>query len=192
MSGNIADNRFEQCKLAPLYSICKDYPYQIIKTSTGKKVSEFLDGADLRYRVNLCVNDKCVKFYKHDIIAVQWLSYDLNQRKLQNLVIDHINKNHLDNHLDNLRIATRSLNAINRTVFSYINTLPADTKELHHQKSKNKLKISYNSSTDCCYHKVGTVYKIYPVLYNPQALQYYVIIKDKGVKTTYITVPKQV
>ena len=69
---------------------------------------------------------------KHRLIAIQWIYNDDPALKDQ---VDHINRNKLDNRIDNLRWCTRSENNLNRSSFKccneYVDELPELVIEVH-------------------------------------------------------------
>ena len=88
------------------YEICEQYPYQIRKKSTGKILSESISN-DGYYRVKL--NGK--KYYKHRLIAEQFITNDEPERKT---LIYHINRDKTDNHISNLRWVSVNFANFNR------------------------------------------------------------------------------
>ena len=70
---------------------------------------------------------------KHKIIAQQWIENDDPKNKTQ---IDHINRDKLDNGLENLRFVTPSENVKNRDKYTlqeseYLQELPEDAIEIN-------------------------------------------------------------
>ncbi|KAK8835156.1 hypothetical protein M9Y10_013392 [Tritrichomonas musculus] len=115
---------WETLKFDNDYEICTEYPYQIRRQSNGYIISEFENQKSKYIQVKL--NGKL--YYKHIVIALQWIENDDPDLKIQ---VDHINKNRLDYHISNLRWVTPSQNALNRTgrgdiKFEYVDELPID------------------------------------------------------------------
>ena len=77
------------------------------KTAGYKHISKNTDRET--WRVDIKYGDKVFKLYAHRII---WL---LNKKNIDSdLEIDHINRNSLDNRIENLRLETKSKNMQNR------------------------------------------------------------------------------
>lgn len=87
----------------PDYSICKDGR---VRNNKGKILKQNISRGGY-YRVSLC---NCSK-YVHRLLAEAFIPNPENKS-----CIDHINRNRLDNRLENLRWATRSENGENRSL----------------------------------------------------------------------------
>ena len=84
----------------PSYEICLAYPHQIRKKATGRILKETL------HENGYCSVTLDGKFYyKHRIIAEQFIPNDEPGLKLQ---VDHINRNKIDNRINNLRWVSAS------------------------------------------------------------------------------------
>ena len=108
------------------YIIFSEYPYPIVCKNTLKTVKEYTESNGY-IRLNLKVNGVFKKFYKHVLIAKQFIENDDIQHKTQ---VDHINRIRSDN-ISNLRWCTPSENNKNRSsskssIFEYIDELPED------------------------------------------------------------------
>ena len=101
------------CKVNEDYEIYTEYPFYIRKKSTGKIVSEWHNGNGY-VRVNL----NKVKYYKHRIVAFQFLP---NDEPLIKTEIDHINHDRSDYHLSNLRWCSPKENSLNKSSNKDIN-----------------------------------------------------------------------
>ena len=86
-------------------------------------------------RINLCHEGKQKHYTIHRIIAYTYLGLDINNPKK---VIDHINRDKLDNQVSNLRIVSQQENSFN-------------TKSKGYYKCGNKYqaKIKINGKTIC-------------------------------------------
>ena len=107
------------------YEIYTEYPYPIRKKSTGKILSESLLSGYLSVFIKR-------RQYKHRLIALQWIENDDPENKLQ---IDHINRDKLDNRIENLRWCTRGENMKNKgrcvqQVNEYLDELPDNVIEI--------------------------------------------------------------
>ena len=91
------------------YEINTDYPYQIRKKSKLKILKE--TQTDIGYLV-LTLNKKLV--YKHRIVAHQFIPNDDPETKIQ---IDHIDRNRLNNRINNLRWVTAKENNQNKSEY---------------------------------------------------------------------------
>lgn len=100
----------ETLKINTEYEIAVEYPYAITKKSTGKTVKEWMNDNGY-YRLCLNFNGISKKYYKHQLVASQWIENDDPKTKTQ---IDHINRNKTDNHIENLRFVSPSQNCLNR------------------------------------------------------------------------------
>lgn len=100
----------ETLKINTNYDISTEYPYEITKKSTGKKVKEWLNDNGY-YRLCLNFNGVSKKYYKHQLVATQWIENDDPKHKTQ---IDHINRDKTDNHIENLRFVSSSQNNLNK------------------------------------------------------------------------------
>lgn len=114
---------WEVCAIDNDYEIFTEYPYQIRKIKNKRIISEsHNDSGYLRCMMNGKL------YYKHRIIATQWIENDSPETKT---CIDHINHIRDDNHIENLRWATHSENDKNKTSYKnvkavYLDELPAN------------------------------------------------------------------
>ena len=104
---------FEQLRVNNDYEISTDYPYVIKKRSNGRIIKESINNNGyLCLNLSEQVNGRTVihKHYKHRLIAMQFIE---NPNDLD--YVDHINRNRLDNRIENLRWCSASENNKNRT-----------------------------------------------------------------------------
>ena len=105
------------------YEILNQYPFTIRKKSNHKVLSESLIDGYMR----VCLNRK--SYRKHRLIALQFLP---NDDPINNDVIDHINHDRTDNHLNNMRWCSSSSNQYNRSYYKsvhyeFIDDIPNDS-----------------------------------------------------------------
>ena len=120
---------WEVLKVDNEYEIYNVYPYPIRKRSTGKILKEYVEHN--RY-LRLCLNK--VKYYKHRLIALQWIE---NPNPDEYTCIDHVNRNPLDNRIENLFWCSDYENLNNQTrtngrSIEYIDALPDDAIKVDH------------------------------------------------------------
>ena len=136
------------------YEMYSEFPYPIrhkykLNVLNGKNWGEYI-----RFRFNK--NNKRKEYKHHRLIYYAFVEpFDLNDRNLQ---IDHINHNRSDNHIENLRLVTRSDNQINcgkknGIEYNYVNELPDKivVNEEH--------KIYYSPSNDKFYRDLEVHFK---------------------------------
>ena len=102
------------------------------------------------YRVRLCMNRKRKFYFVHVLVwYAHYGIYDTNKYE-----IDHFDHNRTNNHISNLRLASKSLNMINRShmkgkSFDYQSQLP-DAITINHEHG-----IYYCKQFDKFYRKVS-------------------------------------
>ncbi len=115
---------WETLKANDNYEINSAEPHSIRKKSTGRIIKETLL-KKLGY-VRCVLNQK--DYYKHRLLANQYLDFDLNDKTRE---IDHIDNNRSNNSLSNLRIVSRSENMFNKgknkgIVYEFVDDIPTD------------------------------------------------------------------
>ena len=104
---------FEQLRVNNDYEISTEYPHVIRKKANGRVIKESIGNQGyLRLSLSERVNGRNVKhsFYKHRLIAMQFIE---NPNDFD--YVDHINRNKLDNRIENLRWCSASENSKNRS-----------------------------------------------------------------------------
>jgi hypothetical protein len=138
------------------YEINDAYPYRIRKKNHTRLIKEFKRNRHGYRAVSL----EDVLFYKHVVIAKQWISNsgDTGQHK----VVDHINRKKSDNHISNLRWVTSSENNLNKSgsrgrKYEYVSTLPEGSVEVNHCNNWNFMNLYYHDGE--FFSKVGVAYR---------------------------------
>ena len=103
---------FEQLRVNNDYEISVDFPHVIRKRSNGKIIKEHICNGYLKLNLSERVNGRNIQhsFYKHRLIAMQFIE---NPNDFD--YVDHINRNRLDNRIENLRWCSASENNKNRS-----------------------------------------------------------------------------
>ena len=109
------------------YEINTSYPHQVRKKSTLKIMSEYEAGNGY---YTLTLNRKLV--LKHRLIGLQFIHNDDPETKIQ---IDHIDRNKLNNRIENLRWVTQKENLQNKSEYrtqpsDYLDELPETADQI--------------------------------------------------------------
>ena len=124
----ITEADWEKLKEHDEYEICKVYPHLIRRAKDKYILKETLDRRYLRVSLNQ-------KLYsKHRLIALQWIT---NPNPAEYDCVDHVNRNSLDNRIENLFWCSNYENLNNQTRTStrnieYIDALPDDAIKVDH------------------------------------------------------------
>ena len=128
---------WEELKNHPDFEICSTYPHQIRKKATGRILKERLH--DVGY-IRVWLDGKL--YYKHRLIAIQWIPNDDPALKGE---VDHINRIKTDNHISNLRWCTHSENLTNRSMkhTTFVDELPEFAIAVEHYGKHNDIQDLY-------------------------------------------------
>ena len=136
----------------PNYEICSAYPYVIRKKTTGRILKESILHTGY---IRVCLDGKL--YYKHRLIAIQWIPNDDPALKIQ---VDHKNRDRSDNHIDNLRWTTPSENLTNRSMkhTTFVDELPEFAIAVDHYGKYDDIQDLYFCD-DVFYVYTGVNYK---------------------------------
>ena len=162
---------YVSCVLDDDYEICTDYPYNIRKKSNQKPVKE---GEMKIGYIRVYLNG--VSYYKHRIIATQFIPNDDPMVKTQ---VDHINHNRKDYHIRNLRWVSSKENNLNKTShkgvdYEYIDkdALPDDLIEVREYGEHRFDGYYYSPETDLFYFDNGVKIRKLHTCYKRSGLAY--------------------
>ena len=124
----ITEADWEKLKEHDEYEICKVYPHLIRRAKDKYILKETLDRRYLRVSLNQ-------KLYsKHRLIALQWIT---NPNPAEYDCVDHVNRNPLDNRIENLFWCSHYENLNNKSATNgnktkYVDALPDDAIIVDH------------------------------------------------------------
>lgn len=113
------------------YEILTVYPFTIRKKSNHREVTE---RTEYDGYIRLYLN--CKQYLKHRLIAEQFIPNPDNLPE-----VDHINHNRSDNHIDNLRFASRITNCKNKAShrgvqYRFVDSIPDDALVVDYYETK--------------------------------------------------------
>ena len=170
------EEKWETLKNHDDYEISTKFPFPIRKKSNKKILAECLNSYD--YFV-CSLNKK--QYYKHRLIALQFIPNDDPEHKTQ---INHINHDRTDNHLTNLRWVSQSDNQKNKTahindiIYEYFDTIDEEAIEIT-DYGKYKFEFYYFvEKEDSFYYYNGKQYRKLHVNYQKRDDLYVVNMYD--------------
>lgn len=130
------------------FEILNQYPFTIRRKDDHYEIKDYI-----RSQGYVTVNLNQKSYDKHRLIALQFIPNDDPKNKVQ---VDHINRNKLDYHIENLRWVTISDNLKNRTkvkgvTYEFFTELPENTIKVLSYKSKYTF---YEFEDDLYYYDV--------------------------------------
>ena len=148
---------WQTCVVDSDYEICTEYPYQIRRKGSDKIIKESIHKTTGYIRCSL----NCKQYYKHLIIAKQFIPNDAPEIKIQ---VDHINRIKTDNRVENLRWVSPSENCKNRNTkgykYEFVDQLPEDVIPVILYKGIEFEDYYYSKSEDKFYYDNGIQYRI--------------------------------
>ena len=159
---------FVQLKGFDDYEILSVYPFTIRRKDNHREVSE----SDYRRNGYLSVHLNGKRYFKHRLIALQFIP---NDDPINKDVVDHINHNRSDNHIENIRWVSNSDNQFNRIStrgvrYEFVDDIPDDalmidfyeTRTERHEFEEHKYYYYHDESNeDIFYSKLtDNLYKI--------------------------------
>ena len=180
-----------ECKADSDYEIFTEYPYQIRRKSNKKIVGESIN----KYTgyIQCMLNQKHYK--KHRLIALQFIENDDPDNKKQ---VDHIDRNKLNNHINNLRWCSSSENNKNRSSYNnykceYFDNIDDECILVDIYGNHTFENYYFDEKTDIFYFYNGIKYRKLKINYTKYgaAFVYMTDINNKSVKILYSVFKKQ-
>ena len=144
----MVDQEFEKLRFDERYEITTTEPWNFRKVGERKLLKQGLNNEGGHLRV--WINDKMQ--YVHRLVANQYILNDSPETKTQ---VDHIDRNRLNNSLENLRWATPSENVMNRDNYEYqrqeneyLDAMPEDVYQINTYQSFDYEKYYYDAQND--------------------------------------------
>jgi len=174
---NESIGEWEELKIDNDYLIFNQYPYPIRRKNSDRLIKESI--VDNGY-VMCSLNGK--RYFKHRIVAQQWLENDEPELKVQ---IDHVNHNRADNRLTNLRWVSASENQMNKTGYGghryvFYDELPetAEPLEMYNDHEFDDLWIDYE--TQKLIYFQGVKYRELRLLHHCRSKGYWATDRNNG------------
>ena len=170
-----------ECVVDSAYEIYSEYPYQIRKKSNKKIISEYIDKKYIRCYLNRKI------YYKHKIIALQFIPNDDPINKLE---VDHINHIKIDNRIKNLRWVSSSENQNNKSSYNnykceYVNDIDDDCILVNTYNNHTFENYYFDEKIDIFYFFNGIKYRKLKINYRKYGSAF-VCARDINNKRVYI------
>ena len=168
----------------PDYEIMTEYPFTIRRTSDHYEISEsVITGGYIQVNLNR------IPYYKHRLIALQFIPNDDPEHKTQ---VDHRNKHRDDNHIENLRWVTPSGNSRNKSSYKgvaskYVDDIPDESilVDFYDTRTEHREFDDYFFYDDVFYQWNGINYRVLNICKNKSG-NMYVNVRDINGKTVNV------
>ena len=147
------------------YEINTEYPHRIRRKSDKKLISEWIDESKNNNYMKIYLNKR--NWYKHKVIALQFIENDDPENKTQ---VDHIDHDRTNNHISNLRWVSQFENMRNRKSYGknkraveYIDQLPEDVIDIKFYNSIEFENYYYSPKENKFYYDNGAKYRLVPI-----------------------------